>query len=100
MHSSLLLSPYLQKKQKGMKTQVISVGINPQRPNTLIRPPCYASQEHYGTAGMRKLKIQVSKFDPPTELRLYVGASIPKDKTTVSQTPLQINTKITLKKFI
>ena len=40
--------------------------------------------------GMWNLKIQVSKFDPPTELRLYVGASIPKDKTKDGQTPLQI----------
>ena len=30
---------------------------------------------------MWNLKIQVSKLDPTTELRLYVGASIPKDKT-------------------
>ena len=35
---------------------------------------------------MWNLKIQVSKLDHPTELRLYVGALIPKDKTTVSQT--------------
>ena len=41
----------------------------------------------------------MSKLDPPTELRLYVGVLIPKDKTTVSQSPLQINTKITLKTF-
>ena len=36
---------------------------------------------------MRNLKIQVSKRALPTELRLYVGASIPKDKTKDSQTP-------------
>ena len=36
---------------------------------------------------MWNLKIQVSKLDPPTELRLYVGASIPKDKTKDSQPP-------------
>ena len=29
-----------------MKTQAISAGINPQRPNTVIRPPCYTSQKH------------------------------------------------------
>ena len=83
-----------------MKTQVKSVGVNPQRPNKVIRPPCYGSHKHCGTAGMWNLKIQVSKFDPPRELRLYVGALIPKYKTTVSQTPLQINTKIALKKII
>ena len=49
---------------------------------------------------MWNLKIRVSNLDPLTELRLYVGALIPKDKTTVSQIPLQINSKITLKKFI
>ena len=32
------------------------------------------------------MKIQVSKLNPPTELRLHVGASIPKDKTKDSQT--------------
>ena len=37
------------------------MGINPQTPNTLIRPPCYASHEHLGTAGMWNLKILVSK---------------------------------------
>ena len=36
---------------------------------------------------MGDLNIQVSKLDPRAELRLYVGASIPKDKTKVSQTP-------------
>ena len=36
---------------------------------------------------MWNLKIQVSKLDPPTELRLYVGVLIPKDKSMVSQTP-------------
>ena len=40
-------------------------------------------------------KIQVSKLDLPTELWLYVGALIPKDKTMVSQKPLQINAQIT-----
>ena len=44
------------------------------------------------------MKIQVSKLDPPAELRLYVGVLIPKDKTKVIQTPLEINTKITNKK--
>ena len=85
--------PPREKKKK--KTQVISVDINPQRPNTVIRPPCYASHKHYGAAGMWNLKIQVSKLDPPTELRLYVGASIPKDKTKGSQHPpsLQIFNK-------
>ena len=48
--------------------------VNPQRPNMIIRPTCYASHKHYDTAGMSNLKIQVSKLDPPTELRLYVGA--------------------------
>ena len=62
-----------------MKTQVISVGVNPQRPNTITRPPCCASHKHLDTAGMWNLNIQVSKLDPPTELRLYVGALIPKD---------------------
>ena len=40
-------------------------------------------------------KIQVSKLDLPTELWLYVGALILKDKTMVSQKPLQINAQIT-----
>ena len=44
------------------------------------------------------MKIQVSKLDPPAEPRLYVGVLIPKDKTKVIQTPLEINTKITNKK--
>ena len=43
MHSSLFLSssppPFEKKKKK--KIQVISLGVNPQRPNTVIRPPCY-----------------------------------------------------------
>ena len=39
---------------------------------------------------MWNLKIQVSRLDPPTELRLYVGASIPKDKTKVSQTAPEV----------
>ena len=39
----------------------------------------------------------MSKLDPPTEVTLYVRALIPKDETAVSQSPLQINTKITLK---
>ena len=34
------------KKKKEKKTQVISVGVNPQRPNMVIRPPCYASHKH------------------------------------------------------
>ena len=42
-----------------------------------------------------KPEDSVSNLDPPTEPRLYVGALIPKDKTMASQTPLQINTKIT-----
>ena len=46
------------------------MGFNPQRPNLLIRPPCYASHEH--TAGMWNLKIQVSKLDPP-----YVFVDLP-----------------------
>ena len=76
-----------------MKIQVISVVVNPQRPNMIIRPTCYASHKHYDTAGMSNLKIQVSKLDPPTELRLYVGASIPKDKTKDSQTPCRFKIK-------
>ena len=84
------IPPPLKAKKKKKKTQVISMGINPQRPNMVIRPPCYAAHEHYGTVGMWNLKIQVSKLDPPTELKLHVGASIPKDKTKNSQTPLQI----------
>ena len=36
---------------------------------------------------MWDLKIEVSKLNPPKELSLYVGALIPKDKTTVSQIP-------------
>ena len=38
-----------------------------------------------------------SLLDLPIELRLYVEALIPKDKTLVSQTPLQVNKKTTLK---
>ena len=34
------------KKTKQKKTQFISVGVNPQRPNMVIRPPCYASHKH------------------------------------------------------
>ena len=50
MRSTLLLSPNPQKKKKKKKkkekkTQVISVGVNPQRPNMVIRPTCYASHE-------------------------------------------------------
>ena len=33
-------------KEIKIKTQVISVGLYPQRPNTIIRPPCYASHNH------------------------------------------------------
>ena len=36
---------------------------------------------------MSNLKTQVSKLDHPIELRLYVGALIPKDTTMVSKTP-------------
>ena len=50
---------------------------------------------------MWNLKVQVSKLDAPTELRLYVGALIPRDKTIFSQTPpacimttIQISTMI------
>ena len=43
------------------------MGVNSQRPNMLIRPPCYASHEH--AAGMWNLKIQV---DPP-----YVFIDLP-----------------------
>ena len=50
MGSTLLLSPHPRKQKKTttkkQKTQVISVGVNPQRPNMVIRPPCYASHEH------------------------------------------------------
>ena len=35
---------------------------------------------------MSNVKIEVSKLDPPTELRVYVGALIPKNKIMVSQT--------------
>ena len=35
----------------------------------------------------------MSKLDPPTELRLYVGALIPKDKTTVSKRQINTNDK-------
>ena len=38
--------PHLRKQKKKKKTQVISVGVNPQRHNMVIRPPCYASHEH------------------------------------------------------
>ena len=38
-------------------------------------------------------KIEVSKVDAPTKCWLYIGALIPKDKTMVSQAPLQRNTK-------
>ena len=38
-------------------------------------------------------KIEVSKVDAPTKRWLYIGALIPKDKTMISQTPLQRNTK-------
>ena len=38
-------------------------------------------------------KIEVSKFDVPTKRWLYIRALIPQDKTMVSQTPLQRNTK-------
>ena len=55
-----------------MKTQVVSVGVNPQKPNTW------------------NVKIQMSKLDPPAELKLCVGVSVLKDKTKDSQTPLQI----------
>ena len=48
---------------------------------------------------MWNLKIQVSKLDPPTELRLYVGALIPKNKTTASQTPLADKHKDHIKKI-
>ena len=47
MRSTLLLSPTPEsKKKKKKKTQVISVSVNPQRPNMVIRPPCYASLTH------------------------------------------------------
>ena len=36
---------------------------------------------------------QVIQLDPPTELRLYVEALIPKDKTTVSKTQINTNYK-------
>ena len=36
---SIFFPSPLRKKKK--KTQVISLGVNPQRPNTVIRPPCY-----------------------------------------------------------
>ena len=39
-------SQTLCKFKKRTKTQVISAGVNPQRPNMLIRPPCYASHKH------------------------------------------------------
>ena len=81
------------KKKKRTKTQVIRVGGNPQSPSMIIRPPCYAFHKHEGTGGMWNLKIQVSKLDPPRELRLYVGASILKDNTKDSQPPLQIEIK-------
>ena len=38
-------------------------------------------------------KIEVSKFDAPTKRWLYIRALILKDKTMVSQSPLQRNTK-------
>ena len=38
-------------------------------------------------------KIEVNKLDAPTKCWLYIGALISKDKTMVSQTPLQRNTK-------
>ena len=46
-HKNALLSPSFPSppKKKRMKPQVISVGVNPQRPNTVIRPPCYASHK-------------------------------------------------------
>ena len=33
------------KEKKNINTQVISVGVNPQRPNMVIRPLCYASHK-------------------------------------------------------
>ena len=56
------------KKRRRKKTQVIGVSVNPQRPYTVIRPTSYVSQT---------LRC---KLDPPTELRLYVGVSLPKDQ--------------------
>ena len=38
-------------------------------------------------------KIEVSKFDAPTKRWLYIRALILKDKTMVSQIPLERNTK-------
>ena len=60
----------------------------------LIRPLAMLLMNTKVQQACKNLKIQVSKLDPPTEIRLYTGALIPKDKTTVNQTPLQINTKI------
>ena len=47
-HKNALLPPSIPPslKEKKKKTQVISVGVNPQRPNMVIRPPCYASHKH------------------------------------------------------
>lgn len=47
-----------------METQVITVNINPERPNTMIRPPCHASEKKYGRGGIWNIKIHVSKCDP------------------------------------
>ena len=43
-------------------------------------------------------KIEVNKLHAPTKCWLYIGALIPKDKTMVSQTPLQRNTKYRVQK--
>ena len=48
-HKNVLLPPSIPspaKEIKKKKTQVISVGVNPQRPNTVIRPTYYASHKH------------------------------------------------------
>ena len=50
---------------------------------------------------MWNLKVQVSKLGAPTELRLYVGALIPRDKTIFSQTsPACIITTIQISTMI